>query len=247
MSRNSIRVLIWPCFIKKYSLLFILTLTFSAISLSMCSNVNYNDDHVVSAADDDNNDTNNTDDDDNNDNDTDEDDDTGTGPDFWEMPDCKGYDLPSCDTEIDVPPQLFSVAFLVSGKVVTQPLTIKPTDTLTFSIEFEYPNYQLCGGHIFIVKGEESLCLDRTEGTISDKNFPMGLPSICSTVAYYGEPFTFPVDPLIFLNGEGAPYYLEISNDCATHSNRLPLDIVTDSGGDSSNDDDDSSGHFSCS
>jgi hypothetical protein len=208
---------------KYYLLLILLTMSIATLA-AMCGDDD--DDNDNNASDDDNNDTNNNNDDDNNDNDTGGDDDDNDLVDYWEKTDCQGYDYPECGTDVDVPPELISVTIRVNGTEVMQPITAQATDEMTFAIEYEFPNDQLCGGHIFIVKNEEPLCLDKTDGTISDEPFPIGLPSICSTEAY-GQPITFPVDPSIFLNGEGAPYYLEISNACATHSNRLPLEIVT--------------------
>ncbi|NLH49349.1 MAG: hypothetical protein GX444_12230 [Myxococcales bacterium] len=163
---------------------------------------------------------------DNRDDNDDDDNDSGQGSvDFFEGAHCEGYNYPECGTAVDRQPHLNGVSILIDGSPVNQPVSIGLEANLTFAIEFAYPGNQLCGGHIFIVKNGESYCLDKTEGTITDESFPMGIPSMCYTEK--GEPLIFKVDPSIFLNGEGAPYFLEISNDCATHSNRLLLDIVT--------------------
>ncbi|NLH49851.1 MAG: hypothetical protein GX444_14815 [Myxococcales bacterium] len=188
---------------KSYTILFLATLSICALSVVMC------DDN-----DDDDNDDNNSDDD--------------SSGDVFEGPDCTGYDYPECDTDEDVSPHLLSVTIIVNGTAEPQPVTIKQEDDLVLAIEFLFPGdlNQLCYGHLFLVKNGEAFCFDAISGLIGENAFPIGVGGICSTEEN-GEPFTFNVDPSNFLNGEGAPYFLEISNACATRSNRLPLDIVT--------------------
>ena len=161
------------------------------------------------------------------DDDDDSNDDNQLGEDYIEGPDCTGYNYPDCGTDVDVPPQLLSVTILVNDLERPQPVTVSPTDSLSFALEFNYPGHpnQICGGHIFIIKDGQTLCMDN-DGLPADDPYPQGIPGICSTEEN-GEPFLFDFDPSNFLNGEGAPYFLEISNDCATRSNRLSLDIVT--------------------
>lgn len=163
------------------------------------------------------------DDDDNDDNNNDSDD-----IDSYEGPDCTGYNYPVCDTEDDVPPHLLSLQIYVNENIKSQPLTVQPTDELLLAIEFLIPgdHNELCDGHLFLVKNGEAHCLDAITGLTDYSAFPIGISGICSTEEA-GEPFTLKLDPSNFLNGEGTPYYLEILNACATHSNRLPLEIVT--------------------
>ena len=187
---------------KTHALLLLGSLLLCLLSLVMCGNDNNDDDD--------------------NDNDTS----GANGADFLEGKYCTGYDYTECGTVEDKSPHLNKVDILINGLIREQPLIIQPADELTFSIEFSYPDNRLCDGHIFIIKSNESYCLDQADGTLSNNPMPMGISGICSTDSL-GEPYSFPVDPSIFLNGEGAPYYLEISNACATRSNRLPLDIVT--------------------
>ena len=162
------------------------------------------------------------------DDDDNDDDDNDSSGDVFEKPDCNGYDYPECGTDADVSPHLLSVTIIVNGTAEPQPVTVHPTDDLTLAIEFLFPGdlNQLCDGHLFLVKNGEALCLDAISGLTGEGAFPIGVAGICSTEKN-GEPFTFKADPSNFLNGEGAPYFLEISNACATRSNRLPLDIVT--------------------
>ena len=192
---------------KFNTMLVFIIVWFCSISMVMCGN------------------DNNDDDDDDNDN---NDDDDSSGADFFEGADCTGYDYPECGTSVDVPPQLLSVTIFVNETEVEQPLTIHLNDEVALAIEFTFPgdNNRMCDGHIFLVRDSEELCLDASTGLPGEGPYPLGVSGICSTEAA-GGPFTFKIEPSNFLNNEGAPYYLEISNACATHSNRLPLDIVT--------------------
>jgi hypothetical protein len=144
-------------------------------------------------------------------------------PDYWEKPNCGGFNYPECGTEVDVPPDLESVTLVVDGAPIAMPASVPSTSALDLVIEFTYPGCYLTDGHVFVVKGGSALCLGVDGLPLSG---PAEFLGICSTDAL-GEPYAFKVDSSLFLNGEGAPYFVEISNGCGTHSNRLPLDIVT--------------------
>jgi hypothetical protein len=110
---------------------------------------------------------------------------------------------------------------LVNGQLISAPATVPASAQLAIHLAFSFPDGVLDEGHVFIVKNGETTCLD-------DRGRPFDNPGITEGDVYRGETSTdWPLDPALFLNGEGAPYFVEISNGCGTHSNRLPLDIVT--------------------
>jgi hypothetical protein len=152
------------------------------------------------------------------DGDTAADDDTGYAPDYWEAH-CEGFSFPECGTNVDVPPLLEAVTVIVDGETVGTPVSVWTSSEVKLHITFAYPNGPLAEGHVFVVKADEAVCLDL-------QGRPFENPATENDVIHSESPIDWPVDPSLFLNGEGAPYFVEISNGCGTHSNRLPLEIV---------------------
>jgi hypothetical protein len=142
------------------------------------------------------------------------------GADYVENPDCGGFNFPGCGTEADVPPVLASVTIKVDGEPSAMPLTIWTTSKLRFLLKFSYPNGVLSGGHVFVVKDGDPICID-WDGSAAPPD------SVQVPAMFVDEEYETPIDPSLFLNGDGSPFFVEISNGCGTHSNRLPLDIVT--------------------
>jgi hypothetical protein len=162
--------------------------------------------------------------------------DDDTPVDWWEKPNCGGYDYPECGTDIDVPPELLAVTILVDGEAKAMPVVVSESADLRFAIEFAYPDCKLTGGHVFIVTDGAAVCVG--SGGLPVNGVGPEIPGECSTAAV-GEPYVLRIDPSFFVKGAAATYGLEISNSCATHSNRLPLEISTVDDDDQTADDDD--------
>jgi hypothetical protein len=146
------------------------------------------------------------------------DDDTGQ-IDYFES-NCEGFSFPECSSDVNVPPVLEDVTLLLDGKPFSMPATLPMPANLALRLAFAFPKGLLAGGHVFVVRAGEAMCLD-------EEGRPFDNPATENDIYQTAGPIDWPVDPTLFLDGEGAPYYVEISNGCGTHSNRLPLEIVT--------------------
>jgi hypothetical protein len=175
-----------------------------------------NDDDGGDAWGDDNDNDDDDDNDDNNDDNGSDDDLMKEPPDGPENPDCGGWDLPQCGTDEDDPALLSQVIILVNEEPTSQPVTIGSDDGLKLVVEFGFPNCELRWGHFLIESNAGVTCLDTPY-------YDLFMP--CNTGE--GGPAIFEVDPMLFLDGQDAPYYLLLSNACHTMSNSQPLDIVT--------------------
>jgi len=125
---------------------------------------------------------------------------------------CEGRDFGQCDA-IDAP-QLSSVQPRVNGTSVPFPAEVRTDDSLELVFEYVGPSTEIEEGYPFVIVGGEPNCLESQQ--LLSLNCPEQTEGVCRIDA----------DPLLFLDGIGAPYGLEISNYCGEHSNRLPLDIV---------------------
>ncbi len=143
---------------------------------------------------------------------------------------CEGWYHDQCYLVAD--PQLLSLELRVNGVATDFPANVSAGDHVEFVFEYLHPHCNMPYGYPFIVVDGEPICLSEQQFT-----------SLFCSSADDG-PATVEIDPSFFLNGDGAPYGFEISDTCGHHSNRLPVELLTDD--DEADDDDDDNEKSGC-